>query len=119
MIGRDDGTARASGARTDPAARLDILGYLELKTMIEPGLVYKGLQRDTRDIAFRFNRHYVEQSWRAFFTENPNRYRLRMPAEGIFTNRLHWGLYSSLAQLEAQADWRSVIDDVLGLGEQP
>jgi len=62
----------------------------------------------TSEKPFRFNRHYVERNWRAMVLDNPNRTRMRLPPDFLFMMRLFFGLHSVLAELGAQADWRSI-----------
>jgi predicted unusual protein kinase regulating ubiquinone biosynthesis (AarF/ABC1/UbiB family) len=64
-------------------------------------------------------RDLVVRSYRAFFLANPNRTRLKMPRELVFANRLQWGLYSVLADLEATCPYRDEILDVLYAPGEP
>ena len=64
-------------------------------------------------------RDLVARSYRAFFLSNPNRSRLKMPRELVFANRLQWGLYSVLADLEATCPYRDEILDVLYAPGEP
>jgi hypothetical protein len=45
--------------------------------------------------------------------ENRNRFQLNLPPDWAFLLRLQWGLYSVLAQLGAESDWRKRLLDVL------
>ncbi len=54
---------------------------------------------------FTYSQEYVRESYDVLVYKNPNRFRLRMPREWLFLNRLQWGLASVLALLGAQADW--------------
>ena len=64
-------------------------------------------------------RDLVARSYRAFFLSNPNRSRLKMPRELVFANRLQWGLYSVLADLDATCPLRAEILDVLYAPGEP
>jgi len=64
---------------------------------------------------FRFNRHYVERTWRAMFTENLNKLRMNLPADFLFLTRLQWGLHFVLAELEAEADWRTMFRELIAV----
>ena len=66
-----------------------------------------------RDPFFRFDAGYVSRSWDVLMWENPNRLRLDMPAEWLFTNRLQWGLFSVLAQLRATGPWPDLWADAV------
>jgi predicted unusual protein kinase regulating ubiquinone biosynthesis (AarF/ABC1/UbiB family) len=58
---------------------------------------------------FRYTQEYVKESFKLIVQDNPNRSRLRLPAEFVFVNRLQWGLNSVLAALDAEACWRDVM----------
>ncbi len=66
-----------------------------------------------RDPFFRFEPGYVSGSWDVLMWENPNRLRLDMPPEWLFTNRLQWGLFSVLAQLRATGPWPDLWADAV------
>ena len=38
---------------------------------------------------------------------------MRMPPDQLFVTRLQFGLYSLLAELGAEADWRAIMDSAL------
>ncbi len=55
--------------------------------------------------SYAFNRHFVKQAWAALVVENRNLSRTNMPADWVLSNRVQWGLYSVLADLEAESNW--------------
>ncbi len=61
--------------------------------------------------SYRFNRDFVEKTWRALVIDNPNRYYMNLPADWLFTNRLQWGLFSVLAELKADVPCRDIFLD--------
>ncbi len=60
---------------------------------------------------FRFSREHVIESWNLTMQENINRSRMSLPGEWAFVNRLQWGLYSILAILGAENNYRELILD--------
>ncbi len=54
---------------------------------------------------FRYDEAYVRKSYALLMWDNPNKLRLQMPPDWLFTNRLQWGLNSVLSQLGGVADW--------------
>jgi hypothetical protein len=72
-----------------------------------------------RDTPFRFTSDYVRETWRVMIVDNQNKYRMNMPRDWVFANRLQWGLFAVLALLEAEANWREPLLGLLyGPGEQ-
>jgi predicted unusual protein kinase regulating ubiquinone biosynthesis (AarF/ABC1/UbiB family) len=65
------------------------------------------------DPATALSRELVARSYGALLVANPNRASLKMPRERLFANRLHWGLYSVLADLGATCPLRPEILDIL------
>jgi predicted unusual protein kinase regulating ubiquinone biosynthesis (AarF/ABC1/UbiB family) len=57
------------------------------------------------DKTYRFSNEYVEKTWRKFVAENPDKYRLALPQDWGFTNRLQWGLCALLGELGAKSNW--------------
>lgn len=53
------------------------------------------------DAPFDFQLHRPEDTFRRMFTENPNLFRLNMPADAVFLNRIGFGLVSLLAEMSA------------------
>lgn len=68
---------------------------------------------------FEFTREYVERTWRMMATENPNKFRLNVPKDWVFANRLQWGLGSVLAELGARGDFRTPLLDLLYEAGEP
>lgn len=64
---------------------------------------------------FRFTSDYVKDSYDLLMFKNPNRFRMKMPKETLFMNRLQWGLYSVLSSLDATADWGGIYRRALGM----
>lgn len=56
---------------------------------------------------------FVSQSYRALLRDNPNRARLKLPRELLFSNRLQWGLYSVLVRLQSAFPMRQEILPIL------
>jgi predicted unusual protein kinase regulating ubiquinone biosynthesis (AarF/ABC1/UbiB family) len=61
----------------------------------------------------RFTREYLARTWRMMWLENPNRFRTNLPRDWVFLLRLQWGLYSILADLGAESDWRARLMDLV------
>ena len=62
---------------------------------------------------FQFNRNYVISIGKKITIDNPNRSKINLPKDWLFVNRLQWGLFSVLAELEASGDFRSVMLETL------
>jgi len=62
---------------------------------------------------FRHNAEHVRESFGILMFDNPNKFRLAMPPEWLFLNRLQWGLNAVLAQLHATAPWRDHVEQLL------
>ena len=62
---------------------------------------------------YRFTEEYIKRSFHVLLANNPNRFKLRLPPELVFVNRLQWGLYSLLATMNAEVDWRRLTLRVL------
>lgn len=71
----------------DRAALRELLRYL-----YEPHL---------EDAEYDFARHQPGKTFRAMFTQNPNLFRLNMPADAVFLNRITFGLVSLLTEIGA------------------
>ncbi|MFK7930225.1 MAG: hypothetical protein AB8H79_18700, partial [Myxococcota bacterium] len=63
---------------------------------------------------FTYTSEYVARSY-AFInpSQNANLRHVAMPPEWVWTQRLHWGLNSVLAHLNAQADWATLYREAL------
>lgn len=70
------------------------------------------LYRPYLEPGFRYEAEFVTKSFGILMFDNPNRLRLAMPAEWLFLNRLQWGLNAVLAQLNATAPWRAIVEDL-------
>jgi hypothetical protein len=68
---------------------------------------------------FRYDAAFVEQSFGILMFDNPNRFRIAMPPEWLFLNRLQWGLNAVLAQLGARAHWRDHVEELLAMPIEP
>ena len=51
------------------------------------------------DVAYDFARHKPQETFRQMFTENPNLFKLDMPADAVFLNRITFGLVSLLTEI--------------------
>jgi predicted unusual protein kinase regulating ubiquinone biosynthesis (AarF/ABC1/UbiB family) len=71
---------------------------------------------------YAFSREYNARSFRMVFAPNGQfaglSKKLNMPRDFVFVNRIQWGVWSILAQLEASGDWRSIHREYL-FGEPP
>ena len=68
---------------------------------------------------FRYEPELVRSSFGILMFDNPNRFRLAMPPEWLFLNRLQWGLNAVLAQLRATGPWRTILDDIFAMPIEP
>lgn len=62
---------------------------------------------------YRFDHDYLRRLWRALFVDNPNRGVTDVSSELFFLHRLPFGIYSILAQLGAESDWRERVEAVV------
>jgi predicted unusual protein kinase regulating ubiquinone biosynthesis (AarF/ABC1/UbiB family) len=62
---------------------------------------------------FRFAPEFVGKTFGVLMFDNPNRFRIAMPPEWLFLNRLQWGLFAVLAQLRASAPWRDILETLI------
>ncbi|MCK6550281.1 AarF/ABC1/UbiB kinase family protein [Myxococcota bacterium] len=53
------------------------------------------------DEPFDFRAHRPEDTFKRMFTENPNLFKLNMPADAVFLNRIGFGLVSLLSEVGA------------------
>jgi len=72
------------------------------------------LERD-----FRYDAAFVQNSFGVLMFDNPNRFRIAMPPEWLFLNRLQWGLNAVLAQLGAAGPWRELLEELLAMPIEP
>ena len=68
---------------------------------------------------FRFDAGFVRETFGSLMFDNPNRFKVAMPPEWLFLNRLQWGLFAVLAQLEAEAPWRDHLEELLAGPVEP
>jgi predicted unusual protein kinase regulating ubiquinone biosynthesis (AarF/ABC1/UbiB family) len=64
-----------------------------------------------RAAPFRFERHYVERTFRAMTVENPNLRYTALQPNLLVLLRLMWGLHTTLADLGAAARWGDIIEE--------
>ncbi len=57
---------------------------------------------------FRYSRDYIRECHERILWQNRNRWHLSLPPNQLFVNRLQWGLYSVLADLNAEALYRDL-----------
>ncbi len=63
---------------------------------------------------FEWTHDYVRESFRWLIFDNPNKFKVNVPPDFVFANRLQWGLHSVLAALAPPpADWRTRFLDLL------
>ena len=74
-----------------------------IRTLCEPWLV---------DATYRFSPSYTERTWRELL-DSPERFKLTMPKDMLFTTRLQWGLCALLADLGAEANWHRIMRRIL------
>lgn len=77
------------------------------------------LYRPHLEPGFRFAPDFVQQTFGTLMFDNPNRFKMAMPPEWLFLNRLQWGLYAVLAQLSAAAPWRDHVERILATPIDP
>jgi predicted unusual protein kinase regulating ubiquinone biosynthesis (AarF/ABC1/UbiB family) len=58
------------------------------------------------DEPYLFTQAFVERTWHALVVDNPNKFKLNLPRDFLFVNRVQWGLYAVLAQLGSVSNWR-------------
>lgn len=62
------------------------------------------------DAPFDFRRHRPEDTFRRMFIDNPNLFKLNMPADAVFLNRIGFGLVSLLTQIGSTLNCRRCAD---------
>jgi predicted unusual protein kinase regulating ubiquinone biosynthesis (AarF/ABC1/UbiB family) len=77
------------------------------------------LYRPYLEPRYRFEPSHVQETFGVLMFDNPNRFRMAMPPEWLFLNRLQWGLSAVLAQLGATAPWRDHIEELLSTPVDP
>lgn len=74
-----------------PDDSFDLPSFRELmRYMYEPYL---------EDAPFDFKRHRPQDTFKRMFVDNPNLFKLNMPADAVFLNRIGFGLVSLLAEI--------------------
>jgi predicted unusual protein kinase regulating ubiquinone biosynthesis (AarF/ABC1/UbiB family) len=61
----------------------------------------------------RVDHAYVAETYDLLMFKNKNRFKLTLPPEWLFINRLQWGLFSVLARLEGSAPWGKILREAL------
>lgn len=61
----------------------------------------------------RIDEDYVARCFEVMLKNNPNKYRMSVPKEGVFVNRLQFGVMSVLATLGAELHWRRLLVSLL------
>ena len=69
------------------------------------------------DRPFKFTHEYAAESFANLLFNNKNRRSFNIPKDTVFLNRLQWGMYSVLAELGAETNWRRLILPFLYAGE--
>lgn len=59
---------------------------------------------------FAFAEHRPQDTFRRMFVENANLFKLNMPADAVFLNRIGFGLVSLMAEMEAVLNVRHYVD---------
>lgn len=62
---------------------------------------------------FTYTSEYVRESYDTLLWQNRNMFKATITPEWLYLNRLQWGLNSVLAQLNATADWGTLIRQLL------
>jgi len=57
------------------------------------------------DVEFRFTHEFVQKTIEDLVAKNPNKFKMNLPKDWVFVNRLQWGLHSVLAMLGANSNW--------------
>lgn len=65
---------------------------------------------------YQFDHAYLRRLWQAMFVRNPNRGFTDVSSELFFLHRLPFGIYSIMAQLGAESNWRERVKAALARG---
>lgn len=84
-----------AGVDYDRAALRDLLRYL--------------YQAHLEDHEFDFSRMRPAETFRQMFSENPNLFRMDMPADAVFLNRITFGLVSILGALDVTLNCHRIV----------
>jgi len=85
------------GFAPDPAKYDFDYHYRMTRAIYEPWL---------KDEPYLFTEAFVARTWRTLVVDNPNKFRMNLPRDFLFVNRVQWGVYSVLATLRAVSNWR-------------
>ena len=66
------------------------------------------------DGPWRFSPDYLQKTWLSI-VENPEKYKLAIPKDWLFTFRLQWGVGGLLTSLGAEANWHRLFVAALDL----
>ncbi len=75
--------------------------------------VFRLIYRPMREPRFRFTKAFSKESFDALAWKNPNLFRSDIPPHLAFSWRLNWGLFSVLADLEAEGDFRTAFAEAI------
>ncbi len=92
-----DALVREFGFAPDPGSYDFDYHYAMTRAIYEPWL---------EDRPYLFTQAYVAKTWKALVADNPNKFRLNLPRDFLFVNRVQWGLYAVLASLGSVSNWR-------------
>jgi predicted unusual protein kinase regulating ubiquinone biosynthesis (AarF/ABC1/UbiB family)/DNA-binding XRE family transcriptional regulator len=62
---------------------------------------------------FKFSPLYMKELWQFIMKKNPNILKGKIPKDWIFLIRLQWGLFSLLSMLGAEANWNSILLEII------
>jgi predicted unusual protein kinase regulating ubiquinone biosynthesis (AarF/ABC1/UbiB family) len=69
--------------------------------------VFQTIYRPMKQKSFRFDPSFSKEAFEALAWKNPNLWRSNIPPHLAFSWRLNWGLFSVLADLRAEGDFRT------------
>lgn len=69
--------------------------------------VFQTIYRPMKARSFRFDASFSKEAFEALAWKNPNLWRSNIPPHLAFSWRLNWGLFSVLADLRAEGDFRT------------
>jgi predicted unusual protein kinase regulating ubiquinone biosynthesis (AarF/ABC1/UbiB family)/DNA-binding XRE family transcriptional regulator len=55
---------------------------------------------------FTFTPEFAARTWNEAMTDNPNKFRVNLPRDWVFINRMQFGLYGLLGKMGASGDFR-------------
>jgi predicted unusual protein kinase regulating ubiquinone biosynthesis (AarF/ABC1/UbiB family) len=124
MIETWKGMARAiiDGDRDGFVAGFRALGFVGKDKKFDWDYQYEAMRflyRPFTEPGFRHHPEHVMKSFGILMFDNPNKFKIAMPPEWLFLNRLQWGLNAVLTQLSAAGPWREIIDELLAAPATP